>query len=131
MSKPHYQNGSFQFTLKVNSTPESINLDSFLKDQSKLNIFVELDLNPESRIYENNEIIFDPAALKDFFIFMTDYVDRLSKSESSMKDPENFDFPKGKLSRITKIVLNKNSPATANISYAASYNGDLRPPRGH
>jgi hypothetical protein len=129
MSKPHYQNGTFQFTLKVNSTPGSINLDSFLKDPSKLNIFVELDLNPESRIYENDEIIFDAPALKDFFKFMADYVDRLSESESSMMEPKNFDFPKGKLSRITKIVLNKNSPATANISYAASYNGDLKPPR--
>ncbi|HEY5750186.1 MAG TPA: hypothetical protein VIU12_29170 [Chryseolinea sp.] len=78
---------------------------------------IELDLNPYGRIFDKGEPILKPKELKAFFQYMISFVDRLEKIKK--KDAR----------AITKVSFKQNSPATFNISYATSLNGDMPPPK--
>jgi len=78
---------------------------------------IELDLNPYGRIFEKGEPVLKPKELKAFFEYMISFIDRLEKVKK--KDSK----------AITKVSFKQNSPATFNISYASSFNGDMPPPK--
>ncbi|MBL7856996.1 MAG: hypothetical protein JNM57_04850 [Cyclobacteriaceae bacterium] len=115
-----YSQGDLQFVLRVNAA------------NSKLegSHFIELDLNPNSRLFEKDDDILKAEQLIDIFKFLSKFIDGLTvKGNSPDEESKSAGgvFMEGH-KRISKITLNKNSPATANITYLRSYNGDLRPP---
>jgi hypothetical protein len=78
---------------------------------------IELDLNPYGRIFNKGDAVLKPKELKAFFQYMVSFIERLEKVKK--KDAR----------AITKVSFKQNSPATFNISYATSLNGDAPPPK--
>lgn len=126
MPTSNFNQGNEGFTLRVNSNfVDEIPFYEGCGD-AKTSIFIELDLNPSSKMFEKDEKIFDANYLSEVFKFMAVYVKNLADPQvqaanSKLKDAD--------VTRISKILLNKNSPSTALISFAYSYNGDVMPPR--
>ena len=113
--------------MKVNANGQ-INPDNLESIQA---ISIDLDLNPNSLLFDGehenqNETVFDAKRLSDVFQFMANFVTYLG--EKKARDAQHKKC--GTTERIGRIILSKNSPANTNIYYVASYNGDLKPPRG-
>lgn len=96
-----------QFTLKVNM---------YEKGKESL-LEIDLDLNPYDKIYEKDEVVLNEKHIKQVFEYITG---RLFKSLQRSKA--------GKFERIGRIRLKKNSPASLNVTYVSSHNGDMKPP---
>jgi len=124
MPNSTYQGGSLQFTFKVDAKKDVNPTDLDAMDS----VFMELDLNPNSKIYEaEKDPVFEPEKVIAAFEFMINYIRHLSTNKEAIAAQAK---KNGSTERIGKIILNKNSPATANIYYLSAYNGDLRPPAG-
>ena len=82
----------------------------------------ELDLNPFLRLFEKDEEILKTRDMKKVFEYLIDFMDRLERLKKIEK--------RSRKGPISKVMFRENSPATANISFSSSYNGDLPPSKG-
>ena len=129
MARKTYRGGNLQFTFKVDAK-DKVNPNSMADMKS---VFMDLDLNPDSKIYDENEYVFDTTKVKAALQFMINFIEYLEKTKIQKLQEGKYGKSKTKptaTQRIARIILNKNSPATSNLYYLSSYNGDLRPPKG-
>ena len=83
------------------------------------NITFVLDLNPDNHIFEPNVPVLHEKLLEYGLKRVLRQVQLLSKSD-------NLPYP---ANRISKVVFSKNSPAMGSVSFLASTNGDVQPPK--
>jgi hypothetical protein len=106
-----------QFILKVN----------MVKSGKESLIEIDLNMNPYDKIYNSEDVVLNEKSVNEAFDYITKKLFKSLKSvcsdsrKKSSKDINRFE-------RIGRIRLKKNSPATVNVSYVSSHNGDMQPP---
>src|SRR5262245_50592589 len=77
MSLLPYNEGALQFTLKVNALDT---VDPYSLEKSK-SVFMDLDLNPNAKIYEDTDDTFNAERLANVFEFLKNLVTYLDESD--------------------------------------------------
>ena len=115
----------FSFLLEVeipiDQKPSTEELDklTLAKLVDTANITFVLDLNPGNHIYEPREPVLRESLLEYSLKRVLRQVQLISKSK-------NLPYA---ANRISKVVFSKNSPAMGSVSFLASTNGDIQPPK--
>jgi len=120
---------SIKFTLKVNA------------GRKKDWIEFELDLNPKDRLVSISDTFSSFEELNKIFQQIVKELDNINqrtrlynatldvnpkKLQASFNSGYEQNF-KPEFGKIDRIILRRNSPAEATVSYARSYNGDKKP----